>query len=187
MWKHLISLRLQEQGIVIQICISYSDSLNYAHSLERRPSSRRGAAIRARKSINSSGASNLNVGRPSSIAEAEKIIKHLQRHRRARHAKTREFSKAVLDDLDRRLRKTEGSTSQCPICQLQITITEGGETMEEHVDRCLVENAANEAHRLEQLDSANSRVGDELYDMNGETRIRLTSITGFAGKWSEQI
>ena len=147
-----------------------------------RPSSRRGAAIRARKSMNGNQTAASPAGRLSSISEAEKTIKILQRHRRARHAKTREFSKAVLDDLDRRHHEI-GTTSQCPICQIQITSVRGGETLAEHVDRCLAETAASEAHRLEEMQTSLNHGIGEVYDMNGETRIRLTSLTGFAGDY----
>lgn len=62
--------------------------------------------------------------------------------------------------------------------------------MAEHVDRCLRETAASEEHRLAErqleeqrrLNSASN--AEEVYEMNGETRIRLTSLTGFAGKLS---
>jgi hypothetical protein len=144
-----------------------------------RPSSRRGAAIRARKSITNGNQGN---GSSSSLSEAEKTIRDLQRHRRARHAKTREFSKAALDDLDRRHHEF-GITSQCPVCQNQFASVEGQETLAEHVDRCLAETAASEAHRLEQQEMNLGFGNEEVYDMNGETRIRLTSLTGFAGNY----
>src|ERR1700733_8023728 len=128
-----------------------------------RPSSRRGAAIRARTSMTNGNQGN---GSSSSLSEAEKTIRNLQRHRRARHAKTREFSKAALDDLDRRQHEF-GITSQCPVCQKQFTSVEGGETLAEHVDHCLAETAASEAHRLEQQEM-NLDFGNEgVYDMNG--------------------
>lgn len=123
-----------------------------------------------------------SAGRLSSVTETEKTIRILQRGRRARHARAREFSKAVLDDLDRRHHEI-GTTSQCPVCQLQFTSVEGGETLAEHVDRCLAETAACEAHRLEQLQMTLNHSNEEVYDMNGEMRIRLTSLTGFAGDY----
>ena len=113
------------------------------------------------------------------------MIKNLQRHRRTRAARTKEFSKSVLDDLDGRQRATGGPLSVCPVCQNSITIVPGGETLEEHVDRCLLETAASEAHRLEQMEIADRAMAptEESYSFGGETRIRLTSITGFAGSF----
>lgn len=55
--------------------------------------------------------------------------------------------------------------------------------MAEHVDRCLAETAASEAHRLEEMQTSLNHGIGEVYDMNGETRIRLTSLTGFAGDY----
>lgn len=85
---------------------------------------------------------------------------------------------------------TNGDGSQrCPVCQLSIATIPGGETMAEHVDRCLRETAASEEHRLveQQLEQqrrlALTDGAEEVYEMNGETRIRLTSLTGFAGNF----
>ncbi|KAF8306459.1 hypothetical protein DL93DRAFT_214941 [Clavulina sp. PMI_390] len=173
--------RLEELSKQIPDHIDIPDSLDTPGA---GPSTRRGAAVKARKSI-TNGKSPYSAT-ASSLAEADKTIKLLRRHRRARNAKARDFSKAVLDDVDRRMQNTTGSESQqCPVCQLDIPLIEGGETMPEHVERCIKESVASEEHRLAELQLQEQRQSSshdgELYEMNGVTRIRLTSLTGFAG------
>ncbi|KAF9504736.1 hypothetical protein BS47DRAFT_1354796 [Hydnum rufescens UP504] len=160
------------------------------------PSTRR-AAIRARQSITPklrTAARTSAIGMRTTPSNAESTIRLLQRNRRARHTKTKELSRAVLEDLDGPTRGNNTNNAQgdghthlstCPVCQTEITT---GETLSEHVDRCLAEMAASEAFRNEMgaaLDSGTGTgglsTGDETYQFNGETRIRVTALAGFSG------
>ncbi len=92
----------------------------------------------------------------------------------------KEISKSILDDLDRPSTSVSATTySTCPICG----ISPRDEVIDKHVDRCLAETAASEAFRAEVANAERQfqqPIGD-TYMFGGETRIRVTSLAGFAG------
>jgi hypothetical protein len=119
-------------------------------------------------------------------SDAESTIRLLQRNRRARHTKTKELSRAVLEDIDastpsnntnnaQEVRNTHLST--CPVCQTEITT---GETLSEHVNRCLAEVAASEAFWNEMgaaLDSgthSSQKVISFLFNQTTTSILRMT-------------
>ena len=116
----------------------------------------------------------------SLTTEAEKTIRFLQTRRRKRHARAKEISKSIQGDLDGPSTSVSATDSlACPVCG----IVPRDEVMDEHIDRCLAETAASEAFRAEVADAERQfqqPIGD-TYIFGGEARIRVTSLTGFAG------
>lgn len=118
------------------------------------PSTRR-SALKARKSIRSSGSSSAD-----SVEQAAKIIQVIKRHRKQRHTKLRELTR----DLDDEYGTSSGTTSrdsfsrqlvageiQCPVCLSSVHGDE--EVVEAHIDACLIHQGMRaEEERLRALD-----------------------------------
>ncbi|KAF8338775.1 uncharacterized protein EI90DRAFT_3039102 [Cantharellus anzutake] len=156
------------------------ETLDYdVNAGEAGPSTRR-AAARARKSITPRSAAP-RTALESLTTEAEKTIRFLQTRRRKRHAKAKEISKLILDDLDGpSVTASALNSSTCPVCGIHIP---RDETMDQHVNRCLTETAASEAFRAEIANAERQlqQATGEVYEFAGETRIRVTSLTGYQG------
>lgn len=150
--------------------------------MDIRPS-RRGAAVRARRSLNfssapstsQSGGGTPSRGVPSSLlSRVSKIIKLVQKHRRERHLKLKELSRADLD-------KDEGiirDSSVCPVCQVRVTVDD----VAAHVDACLASASAQTRANGAGVADDLAADGLEEYEMGGETRIRIAGAVDFRGK-----
>ena len=108
---------------------------------------------------------------PDLLARVSKTVKLVQRHRRERHMKLRELSKAAdLEDDDGAERRA------CPVCRTVV----GGDVdvVEAHVDACL-------AHAVTTADASNEgdleADGLEEYEVGGERRIRIARSVDFRG------
>ncbi|KIJ56985.1 hypothetical protein M422DRAFT_23119 [Sphaerobolus stellatus SS14] len=123
--------------------------------------SRRGAALKARRSINAPSSSS---HQPSSSLSARvtKTIRLIQKHRRDRHAKLKELSRADID----RDEGVQRSGNICPVCQVRITT----ENFEGHVDACL----ASMGEQIRDNGADLAADGLEQYEIGGETRIRIS-------------
>lgn len=117
----------------------------------------------------------VNPRKSDLLARVSKTVKLVQRHRRERHVRLKELSKAELENEDGAPRRGLQTDRLCPVCQTSIS----GDTdaVEAHVDSCLahaVTSAATDGADLE-------ADGLEEYEAGGETRIRIARSVDFRG------
>ncbi|KAF8521849.1 hypothetical protein JB92DRAFT_3087609 [Gautieria morchelliformis] len=138
--------------------------------------SRRGAALKARRSFNPNQSRTSlpgsGMGKPDLLAKVSKTLKLVQRHRRDRHVRLKELSKADLEDDD----GSVGTEKRvCPVCQ---TVVSGdADVVEAHVDACLAHAVTAAASNGADLEAD----GLEEYEVGGETRIRIARSVDFRG------
>ncbi|KAF8580611.1 hypothetical protein K439DRAFT_297274 [Ramaria rubella] len=136
----------------------------------------RNAAVRARRSLNpGQSRSSLPASgtrKPDLLAQVSKTLKLVHRHRRERHIRLKELSKADLEN-DECVVSAEGRA--CPVCQ---TVVSGdSDVVEAHVDACLAHAVTTAAANGADLDAD----GLEEYEAGGETRIRIARSVDFRG------
>jgi E3 ubiquitin-protein ligase RNF220 len=140
-----------------------------------RPS-RRGAALKARRSFNPNQSraslSGSGLGKPDLLAKVSKALKLVQRHRRDRHVRLKELSKADLENDDGFV-GTEKRV--CPVCQT--AVSGDADVVEAHVDACLAHAVTAAASNGDDLEAD----GLEEYEVGGETRIRIARSVDFRG------
>lgn len=137
--------------------------------------SRRGAAAKARRSLNPKSDPSANL-----LEQVEKTVKFIQRKRKGRHAKLKEL--ITMDDEERNPLVT-GEDSVCPVC-LQV-IHGDLQMVEAHVDQCVIAASqiqveAEERERRGQEALQGVDAWEEV-EVNGEVRLRLTNVNGLRG------
>ncbi|KAI5118025.1 hypothetical protein M0805_004890 [Coniferiporia weirii] len=137
--------------------------------------SRRGAALKARKSINPKGGREMNT-----VEQIEKTLKLLQRNRKIRNVRLKEI---ITQDDDRSPPLMAGNELTCPVC---LTAVRGDEdVVDAHVNSC-VANASRlqaEAEERERREREGLIMVDPWseIDVDGETRIHLNNVNGLRG------
>ncbi|KAF8524705.1 hypothetical protein BU17DRAFT_74761 [Hysterangium stoloniferum] len=134
--------------------------------------SRRTAAVRARRSLNpgQSHVSAPGTSKTSAVAQVSKTLKLVQRHRRERHIKLKEMSRADLE-IDQHIPTAERRV--CPVCQ--IAVNGENDIVEAHIDACLAHASAAAITTEAEL----AADGLEEYEVGGETRIRISGSVNF--------
>lgn len=141
--------------------------------------SRRGAAVRARKSLTAlNPRSGLNL---DTLEQADKTIRLLKRNRKQRHAKLREI--IAQDEKECELKRDVSGGTACPICL--VVVRGDADVVEAHVDACVAHASRLQAETEDR--EAREREDDvdvdawEDYEVDGEVRIRLSNVTGLRG------
>ena len=112
------------------------------------------------------------MGRPDLLAKVSKTLKMVQRHRRERHVKLRELSKADLENDEGVL---GAERRKCPVCET--VVCGDADVVEAHVDACLAHAVTTASSNGVDLDAD----GLEEYEVGGETRIRIARSVDFRG------
>jgi hypothetical protein len=124
--------------------------------------------VKARKSLTA-----LNTGPRSApldtIELAEKTLRLVKKHRRERNLKLREVTKDEVT-----IRASATMEDFCPVCQKHVP--GDPDVVSAHVDACILHASVSQ----EELQTGHGEQWD-TYEVGGETRIRLTSITGYQG------
>ena len=111
------------------------------------------------------------------LAQVSKTLKLVLRHRRERHVKLKELSKADLEDGEGA--QGRGSERSCPVCHTAVS----GDTdvVEAHVDACLAHAVTSATANRGDLEAD----GLEEYEAGGETRLRIARTVDFRGVFSD--
>ena len=111
--------------------------------------------------------------KPDLLAQVSKTLKLVLRHRRERHVKLKELSKADVEGEDAQ----GGGNGErlCPVCRTAVS----GDTdvVEAHVDACLAHAVTTATANGGDLEAD----GLEEYEAGGETRLRIAGTVDFRG------
>ncbi|EJD01515.1 uncharacterized protein FOMMEDRAFT_111395 [Fomitiporia mediterranea MF3/22] len=138
---------------------------------------RRGAAMKARRTINPHGDPEM-----STIEQIEKTLKLLHRNRKSRNVRLKEI---IAQDEDERPRAKSGLSNElvCPVCLMLVRGDQ--DVIDAHVDSC-VANASRlqaEAEERERLDRERTVQTDPWseIEIDGQIRVHLNDVRGLRG------
>ncbi|KAH8118702.1 hypothetical protein DFH11DRAFT_1568777 [Phellopilus nigrolimitatus] len=137
--------------------------------------SRRGAALKARRSMNPRGRTDMNT-----VDQIEKMLKLLQRNRKGRHIRLKEI---IAQDDDERAREVSGNEMACPVCMK--VVRGDADVIDAHVDSCV----ANASRLQAEAEERGKREREGLADVDpwgevevdGQIRIHLNNVSGLRG------
>ncbi|THH05621.1 hypothetical protein EW145_g4660 [Phellinidium pouzarii] len=165
-----------EMNRVEDILKGVGPSVMFVHSESEPITSRRGAALKARRCINPRGGPEMDT-----IAQVEKTLKLLRRNRKSRIAKLKEI--IAQDEDEQPGLAITGNEITCPVC---LTKVRGDEDLiETHVNTCLANSArlqaeAEEQERRKREVQMRGDTWSEI-EVDGDVRLHLNHINGLRG------
>ncbi|KAL5507893.1 hypothetical protein ACEPAH_5511 [Sanghuangporus vaninii] len=135
---------------------------------------RRGAAMKARRSINPHGDPEMNT-----VEQIEKTLKLLNRNRKHRNARLKEIIAQDEDERPHAKNANRGNELTCPIC---LTVVRGDpDVIDAHVDACVANASRLQAEAEERERRERSGAEHDPWteiEVDGETRIHLNDVDG---------